>query len=387
MIHRLLFVDDSRKVLDALARMLRGKRDTWDMTFVDDPREAWQLVQSSAFDALTLDVNMPILSGLDLLERIKRNEGAKDIPVVMLTGLGDRELKRRALDLGAADLLSKPVEPEDLVARIQSVLRLKTYQDRLKHENAWLERKVQERTVELYRSRMEVVWRLGKAAEHRDTETGNHVIRVGYMSRAIATALGLEEEFVETLFVASPLHDIGKIGVPDAILLKQGPLSDAERQVMMRHCRIGERILKEDAYSDETLQQFSGAPAWRNASSGGNPMTEMAARIALCHHEKWDGSGYPEGLAGTAIPLEARITAIADVFDALTSQRPYKPALDEERALAIIDESVGSHFDPQVHEAFHQALPELRSIRNQLEDYSNDPQYEDGGHAPNLVRR
>jgi len=301
--------------------------------------------------------------------------------------LGDRHLKRQALDLGAADLLNKPVEAEDLIARLQNVLRLKEYEDLLKHENSWLERKIQERTVELYRSRQEVVWRLGKAAEHRDNDTGNHVIRVGCMCRVIAEALDLDSEFVETLFAAAPLHDIGKIGIPDAILMKQGPLSEAERQIMMRHCRIGERILTENAAALRLFDGDGAVPEIRSAVSSRNPLIDMAARIALTHHEKWDGTGYPQSLSGDAIPIEARITAIADVFDALMSVRPYKVAFDERRSLAIVSDSVGTHFDPLVYEAFLKALPRVRRIREQLRDCPRYSPHEDHCDAPDPVCR
>lgn len=373
---KILFVDDSNQVLRAIRRMLRSQRHGWEMTFMADPRKAWAALLEMSFDLVVSDVNMPHLHGLDLLERIKNNEATRHIPVVMLTGLGDRNLKREALDRGAADLLGKPVEPEDLVARIQSVLRLKVCEDQLKDQNLLLERKVQERTAELERSRMEVIWRLGKAAEYRDNETGNHIVRVGCMSREIARSLGMEHDFIETLFVAAPLHDIGKIGIPDVILLKEGPFSEVERQVMMRHCRIGERILKADPHAERYLPGYFGTPAMSEDASIENPLIDMAATIALTHHEKWNGTGYPQGLAGEAIPLESRITAVADVFDALTSRRSYKPAFEEDKALAIMCESVGTHFDPEIYEAFERALPEIRHIRTVLADGARHPESE-----------
>lgn len=381
---RILFVDDSRQVLDSLQRMLREKAGVWSTTCCDDPCRAWDLLQTVPFDAVVLDVKMPRLSGLELLQRMKAADRICDVPAVMLTGLGDRDLKRKALQLGAADLLSKPTEAEDLIARIESVLRIKFYEDQLKEHNVRLEQEVRERTAELFRSRLDVVWRLGKAAEHRDNETGNHVIRVGCMARAVAERLGMDRRFTETLFVASPLHDIGKVGIPDAILLKNGPLSPGERHVMMQHCWIGERILKEDAHTERIFDEIVGDSESSGAGRHTNPLIEMAARIALTHHERWDGTGYPQGLAGDAIPIESRITAITDVFDALTSRRPYKPPFPEETALSMIADEAGTHFDAHVHRAFEQSLPELRIIRRQLCDHFNAPQ-EDFHDAPHSV--
>ena len=378
---RILFVDDSTSVLQSIASMLRDKQPLWDMTFTNDPQEAWKSLLETSFDAVVSDVNMPLLSGLELLDRMKNADRTRDIPVVMLAGLGDRDLKRQALERGAADFLSKPVESEDLVARIQNVLNLKDYEDQLKDRSQGIERKVRERTAELNHSRMELIWRLGKIAEHRDSETGDHIIRVGCMSRAVATKLGMDREFIETLFVASPLHDIGKVGISDAILLKQGPLSETEWQMMMQHCRFGEQILRDASQAERYILQDTGKLALSRPSRVKNPLLEMAATIALTHHEKWDGSGYPQGMAGEMIPIESRITAMADVFDALTSRRPYKPAFEVEKALAIVRESVGSHFDPRVHRAFEEALPQLLEIRAQYGDHSSTPECEALSHA------
>lgn len=206
----ILFVDDEQPVLDALRRMLHSYRGVWDITCVDCPEAAWKLLMENPVDVVVADIKMPGMSGLELLERIQQTKHLKDLPVIMLTGLSTRELKRQALSLGAADLLNKPVEPEDLVARLRSVLRLKSYQDELKAHNELLERRVEERTSDLFHARLDIIWRLAKAAEHRDDATGNHVIRVGCISRAIAETLGLDRDFVATLFLAAPLHDIGK---------------------------------------------------------------------------------------------------------------------------------------------------------------------------------
>jgi len=385
---QILFVDDEQPVLDALRRMLRSHRDVWDITCVNRPEAAWELLMENSFDAVVSDIKMPGMSGLELLERIQQTEHTKDLPVVMLTGLSTRELKRQALDLGAADLLNKPVEPEDLVARLRAVLRLKSYQDELKAHNELLEQRVYERTSELFHARLDIIWRLGKAAEHRDDATGNHVIRVGCISRVIAETLGMDRELVETLFLAAPLHDIGKIGIPDAVLLKRGRLSPDEWEVMKQHCHIGARILREDCRAKTAFWQWRGPGPQFDDESRDNPVLEMGASIALMHHEKWDGTGYPQGLSGDDIPMESCIVAISDVFDAMTSKRPYKDPYPEDQALEIIRDGAGTHFAPDIYAAFMDALPEIRSIRKRFADGANVlPEMEETEDEADLVRR
>ena len=249
-------------------------------------------------------------------------------------------------------------------------MQTKTYQDDLRAMNEMLAEKVQRQNVDLAQSRMSVVCRLGMAAEFRDEDTGNHVIRVGCYSRAIAAAMGMPRSFLEMLLLAAPLHDIGKIGIPDSVLLKPGPLTDEEWAVMQRHCEIGECILREQSKVVVPLFDWYAVepPAMKETLENRDPVLEMAASIALTHHEKWDGGGYPRGLQGEAIPLESRIVAVADVFDALTSNRPYRPARPEEEALTIMEATVGSHFDPRVHAAFFRSLPEIRAIRARFAD-------------------
>jgi putative two-component system response regulator len=371
----ILFLDDETQVLESLRRMLRAQRGLWEMTFLNQAEAAWAHLADQAVDALVMDIKMPGANGLELLARMRQAERTKDLPVVMLTGLADHDLKCRALELGAADLLNKPVDPADLLARLRSVLRLKACQDELKAHNASLEQKVEERTLELAHSRLDIIWRLGKVAEQRDEYTGHHVVRVGFYSRRIAEALKKSHGFQEALFLAAPLHDIGKIAIPDRVLLKPAPLNDAESALMRQHCYAGAKILQEDAllreafFHGRAVDSQSAVPAFKN------PILEIAAAIALTHHERWDGNGYPEGLAGEAIPLEARIVAIADVYDSLTSTRPYRLAYPEERAVQVIREGAATHFDPQVHAAFLEALPELRITGQRFADVHLPPRH------------
>ncbi len=383
---QILLVDDEQPVLDALRRMLRSERHVWDITCVNRGEAAWKLLMENHFDGLVSDIRMPGMSGLDLLERIQETEKTKGLPVVMLTGLATRDVKRKALDMGATDLLNKPVEPEDLVARLRSVLRLKTYQDELKSHNELLEQRVHERTSDLFHARLDIIWRLGKTAEHRDDATGNHVVRVGCISRLVAEALDMDHDFVETLFLAAPLHDIGKIGIPDAVLFKPGPLTSSEWKVMKQHCQIGSRILRENCKAETAFRKWQGQSVRGDHEVRDNPVLEMGASIALTHHEKWDGTGYPHGLSGEEIPLASCIVAIADVFDAMTTARPYKEPFPDDVAFEILRNGRGSHFAPDVYAAFMSTLPEIQSIREQFADGVIVPQEMEGmEHETNLV--
>ena len=314
---------------------------------------------------------MPGMSGLQLLERIKGRPSLRHLPVVIVTGDADKSLKRTALDLDAADLLNKPVDSEDLIARLRSVLRTKRYADELMQSNQLLEQRVQERTAELEASRIDIILRLGKAAEYRDEETGNHVIRVGIYSRIIANTMGMSSAFCDTIFLAAPLHDIGKIGVADSILRKPGKLSDDEWEAMRGHCQIGVSILSDSSrFMNLFTRQASSLVPSEVADLSNNPIIKMATEIAATHHEKWDGSGYPMGVAGEAIPIAGRIVAIADVYDAIRSERPYKKSFTVERSLDIIRDSSGSHFDPDVVDAFLRCYPEIQAIEDEFGDDS-----------------
>jgi putative two-component system response regulator len=383
----ILFVDDEPAVLDALRRILHSQRDEWELTMVTDGRVAIQRLDERPFDAAVVDVRMPGVSGLELLAWLQKSDRTRDIPVVVLTGVADRNLKRKALELGAADLLNKPLDAADLLARLRSVLRLKSYRDELKARNQSLERQVEERTLELYHSRLDIIWRLGKVAEQRDEDTGNHVIRVGFCSRVVAEAMGMNHGFQESTFVASPLHDIGKIGIPDRILLKRGSLSPSEMATMKQHCRIGERILREDSLVRKAFFYGRAVNSQFAAGEESNPILDVAAEIALTHHERWDGKGYPRELAGEEIPLVSRIVAVCDVYDALTSTRPYREAHPEQRALEMMADECGKHFDPDVYRAFLEALPKIRSVRGRFCDRAAAMDPEEAWNEPDLVCR
>jgi putative two-component system response regulator len=362
---RIVFVDDEPPILDLLRRMVRVPNYEWDIESFSDSKQAWDWLRKGRADVIVTDVMMPGMTGPELLRRLRENESTRDTPVIVLTALNERSLKRQVLDLGATDLLNKPVEANDLLARLRSALRLKQCQDELKIQNETLERKVVERTRQLQASRIEIIWRLACAAEIHDEETGCHVLRVGHICRIIAEALHQPREFVDMLFLAAPLHDLGKIGIPDAILHKPGRLTNEERAIMQTHCQIGERILSAGIPSLEFLHSNLRAVEL-TALAEQDPVLSMAREIAGAHHERWDGHGYPRSLAGEHIPLSARITAVADVYDALTSERDYKPAMPAIGALDLIRRDAGRQFDPAVCEAFSRAWDEIEELRSRL---------------------
>ncbi len=367
----ILFVDDEKFVLDALRRALRGQHDCWNMHFAQSVDDALEKVQAVSFDTIVTDVTMPERDGLDLLATLQNSDATQDIPVVILTGLADVDLKRRALELGAVDLLNKPIVTEDLIARLHSVLRLKSYQDELRDHNELLECKVRKRTLELEQSRLEIIWRLAKSGEYRDEQTGNHVARVGSYCRAIAENLGMPCDFTEMISHTSLLHDLGKIGISDTILLKRGHLNSLEWKFMQQHCQIGYKILKHDPMGLAIFLRLPGDDHTTTPSTFNNPLLQQAAIIARSHHEKWDGSGYPRNLRGNEIPLPARIVAVADVYDALSHARPYKPAFPEQQVLSIMDEVAPQHFDPAIYAAFLKIKSEFQTIKHELADQSH----------------
>lgn len=367
---KVLFVDDEPNFLAGLRRMLRGQRDQWDLYFAGGADEALELVKREKIDTIVSDVNMPRKTGFDLLAALKGNKDTRDIPVIILTGNAENDLKRRGLDMGADDLLNKPVNMEDLTARVRSALRIKEYEDRLREQNAILEQKVRERTAALEHSRQDIIWRLAKAGEFRDQDTGDHVLRVAACSRALAEAMKLDFQFCCALFITSPLHDIGKIGVPDGILFKPGKLTADERQFMQRHCEIGAAILLEvpqEGKLDKFGQAFAtGADS--STANGGDELRLLAAEIALCHHERWDGEGYPRGLREHEIPISGQIVAIADVYDALRSVRAYKPAFTVEQTVETMRAARGTHFAPAVFDAFELVIETFETIRRDFAD-------------------
>ncbi len=317
-------------------------------------------------DAVLVDLNMPVMDGYAFIE--KARIAMPDLPLVVVSGVGTVDKALDAVRLGAWDYITKPVARFDVVLHtLNRVLERAAMIRENRNYQQNLELLVRDRTAELEDTRRQVIYSLGKAAEYRDNETGRHVIRVGEMSAVLGTALGLSPEHVDMLRESAPLHDIGKIGIPDHILLKPGPLDADEWAIMKRHCEFGCMILSQPL--------ADGSPSavcvpGKNIVDNGSPMglMQMAQVIALSHHERWDGSGYPAKLAGESIPIEARIVALIDVYDAVGSTRTYKEAFDEETCQRIVREGSGTHFDPKVVDAFFANIKSILFFKERWRD-------------------
>ena len=356
-----LFVDDEINFLSSIQRILRISTRYWDEFFASSADEALVEVQTGKIDVVVTDIHMPGKDGFDLIRAMQANPATLDIPIIVLTGSGETHLKSKALTLGATDLLNKPIDSTELFARIQNTLKLKLFQDQIKNQNKILEERVRERTAELEDARLDILWRLAKAGEQRDDDTGNHVVRVANYCRLLAGRLGLAPEHTRLIFLTSPLHDIGKIGIPDRILLKRGRLTMTQKETMNRHSEIGADILLSHPNILTSFLEWdtTGSTTWKPQD---NPLLKLAASIASTHHEWWDGSGYPRRLSGESIPLESRIVAIADVYDALRSPRSYKPAFSPERTLKIMRKEAKNHFDPKIFAIFEGVVDDFHMI-------------------------
>lgn len=326
---RLLLVDDEPTNLHVLRQILG---DDYRLQFATDGSKALQLAQQQPPDLVLLDVMMPALSGYDVCRQLKADARTQSIPVIFVTALSEVDDETQGFDAGAVDFITKPVRAPVVRARVRTHLSLVA-------------------ATELRESRLQIVQRLGRAAEYKDNETGMHVLRMSHVAHALALAIGCSPNWADDLLHAAPMHDVGKIGIPDAVLLKPGPLTEDEWHTMRQHPLIGAEIL---GHHNSTILQ-------------------MARSIALTHHEKWDGTGYPYGLRGEDIPLGARIVALADVFDALTSERPYKRAWSVDEALAHIQSQAGLHFDPNLIAPFIALRPQLEAIRARWQDEPIDP--------------
>ena len=305
-----------------------------------EPGEALADLMTEACDLAIVDFLMPGMNGVELIQAMRALPQHQHVPIIMITADADRALRLDAIAKGATDFLAKPVDPIELRSRVANLLALRAAQNELTGRAETLAEQVARATEHLQRREEEIVYRLARAIEFRDNETSEHVGRVAAVSRLIAEELQQDEAFIRVLYLAAPLHDVGKIGVPDSILNKPGRLDPAERAIMQTHAAIGAEIL----------------------ANGDSDLVRMAASVAASHHERWDGKGYPHGLSGAKIPLAARITAVADVFDALCSERSYKPAWPIETARQEIERCAGSHFDPSCVAAFERAWPRIEAL-------------------------
>ncbi len=365
---KIVVVDDEPLNIKVVSRLLRIEGYNHFVS-TSDAREAMKLICSEAPDIVLLDLMMPHLSGLEILSSIRNDEAIAHIPVVILTASTDDQTRVEALRRGANDFLNKPIDHNELAPRVGNLLALKRHQDQLREYSKELEFAVRKRTAELEASRRELLHCLARASEYRDDDTGHHVLRVGKYARLIAEGLGLDDGYVELIEQAAQLHDVGKIGIADAILKKPGKLTEDEFELMQSHAALGKRVLQPISPAEEqALRQHTDIGA-KVLSVAHSPVLDMACRIALTHHEWWDGTGYPLGLQGEDIPLEGRITAVADVFDALSTKRCYKAAFPIEKCFGILTEEAGSHFDPRVVEAFFSRRAEIVEVQLR---YAND---------------
>ncbi len=342
---RILVVDDTPDNLELIEAVLDGDGYLNVVTMADAPA-ALERYLAEPFDLVLLDLNMPALDGHGFIERARAAKPPEAHPIIVLTAQTERLHIERALGAGVRDYMTKPLEISEVLHRVRNALAMQLLHSRTRDLNLELDRRVRARTAELEATRRELIQRLSTASEFRDNETGQHVIRMSHFAHRLALAAGLEAAEAEMIRDAAPLHDIGKIGIPDRILLKPGPLDAEEWATMRRHTEIGGAIL----------------------ANSGFPLLDLARTIALTHHEKWNGDGYPAGLAGEAIPISGRIVAVADVFDALTSARPYKRAWSTEEAVAHLCDCAGGHRDARLVELFLAELPAMLEIRARFAD-------------------
>jgi len=343
---KIFVVDDNETNLILFSQLAKGLGEDIEVEAHISPVQALEACSRAMPDLVLVDYMMPDMDGHQFIAGLRALPAAKDVPIIMVTAADERQVRHKALDLGATDFIAKPVDPNEVKARLRNLLALRRSHMKLQDRNAWLGSEVRKATQALIDREQELILRLAKAAEFRDPETGGHIQRMAHYSEHIGRRLGLSDEQCELLLQAAPMHDVGKMGIPDGILLKPGKLDEDEFRVMKQHPEIGYSILR----------------------GSNSRLIQVAAEIALSHHEKWDGSGYPQGQSGEAIPLFGRIVAVADVFDALTSARPYKRAWSIEQAQEFIATSAGSHFDPACVRAFLENWESVLAISARFQD-------------------
>ncbi|MCK4706186.1 MAG: response regulator [Gammaproteobacteria bacterium] len=345
----ILIVDDEASNVRLLDKML-SISGYENVISTQNPTQVLALYKENKSDLIILDLDMPELDGYGVMDQLIEYTDNNLPPILILSAQDMQSYRQRALDNGARDYVTKPFHAEELLSRVRNLLEVQMAHKFMLHQAEILEQKVSDRTQELHRTRLQVVHRLGRAAEYRDNETGLHIIRMSQMAAAIAEAAGMNSQQCDLLLNAAPMHDIGKIGIPDTILLKPGKLDADEWEIMKTHAQIGANILSGD---DSDLMI-------------------MAHDIAISHHEQWNGEGYPNALVAEAIPLVGRITALADVFDALTSVRPYKQAWSVDKAVDLIKQKSGQHFDPELVDIFINILPQLIIIKDKYAEPVNE---------------
>jgi putative two-component system response regulator len=356
--YTILAVDDTKYNLDLLVDTLG---DQYDLSVAMNGTTALQLVTETPPDLILLDIMMPGMDGFEVLRRLRANAITREIPVILLTALSEMSHKAKGFELGAVDYITKPFQIEEVMARVNTHLKLRQAQNSLKQFNSRLQEMVAQQVKEIAQSQQAMIFALAKLSHTRDDDTGLHLDRVQHLCKILSMGLAenspfsaeVTPEFIDTIYHVSPLHDVGKVGIVDSILLKPGKLSDEEFLIMKTHNTIGATTL------ESVHKQYPH-----------NAFIEMGIEIARHHHEKWNGCGYPDRLAGEAIPLSARVMALVDVYDALRARRPYKEPFTHERALTIIREESGRSFDPRIVQAFWAVQEQFDAVCERLADRS-----------------
>ena len=347
----ILVVDDNPMNIELMEAYLEPKG--YKIIAATRGQEALDILDNQSIDLILLDVMMPGISGFEVTRKIRNDKSSKYIPIILITALSEKKERVEGIDAGCDDFITKPVDKNELCSRVKSLLKIKDYNDLKDNYQKKLELEVATRTkslekamISLKTASLETINRLTKAAEYKDEETGAHIQRMSLYSEAVARSFGLDESMIENILFSACMHDLGKISTPDNILLKPGKLDAAEWEIMKQHTVVGAKIL----------------------TGSDSEVIQLGEVIARSHHERWDGSGYPDGLKGNNIPIAARIVAIADVFDALSSERPYKKSFSEDKTFSIIKEGSGSHFDPAVVDAFFSVQDEILAIKQKYAD-------------------
>jgi len=358
----ILVVDDTPDNLMLMANLLK---ESYTVKAANNGEKALRIARDTPHpDLILLDVMMPGITGHEVAQILQADPATRDIPIIFLTAMASAADETRGLEMGAADYITKPISPPIVLARVRTQLKVKDAADFLRDQNAYLEREVQRRTRELSAIQDVTIHAMASLAETRDNETGNHIRRTQHYVKILAEHLRehprfrhfLDDATITLLFKSAPLHDIGKVGIPDAILLKPGRFTPEEFEIMKTHTTLGRDAI---AHAEQQLGMDVD-------------FLNLAKEIAYCHQEKWDGSGYPQGLAGDAIPISARLMAVADVYDALISRRVYKEGMPHEKAVGIILEGRGSHFDPDVLDAFEANMARFQEIAARFADSDHD---------------
>lgn len=342
---RILVVDDEETTTRLFTEVL-NKAGYVNVTATNNSSNVFDLYKQTKPDLLILDINMPEIDGFEILDQLSSSNNGDYLPILIVSNENSSAVRHKALNAGGRDYLIKPFDNNDALVRIRNLIEVRLLHNEVVDQNIELERRVKLRTHELYETQVDVIQRLARAIEYRDSETGMHIIRMSQYSALLAATIGLDMKMCELILMASPLHDIGKIGIPDRILSKPGKLNDEEWEIMKTHTKIGAELL----------------------SGGNSKFLNLASEIALTHHERWDGTGYPNGLKGEEIPLVGRICGITDVLDALLCNRPYKKSWPLNDALEELQREAGSHFDPNLVESLMSIREELERIQNKYND-------------------